>query len=104
VGLIAVLSVLLVITVLASLAVGAKSIPLDVVWSAIFSPTGTEDDIVVRSLRFPRTVLGVVVGIALGIAGALMQGHTRNPLADPACSASAPGPRSWSSWASPRWA
>jgi iron complex transport system permease protein len=69
--------------VLASLAVGAKPIPLEAVWSAIFSPTGTEDDIVVRSLRFPRTVLGVLVGVALGIAGALMQGHTRNPLADP---------------------
>ncbi|MGH3615617.1 MAG: FecCD family ABC transporter permease, partial [Pseudonocardia sp.] len=45
--------------------------------------TGTEDDIVVRSLRLPRTILGIAVGVALGIAGALMQGHTRNPLADP---------------------
>lgn len=82
-GLVLALAALLVLTVLASLAVGAKPIPLEVVWSAIFSPTGSEDDIVVRSLRFPRTVLGVLVGIALGIAGALMQGHTRNPLADP---------------------
>jgi iron complex transport system permease protein len=38
---------------------------------------------VVRALRLPRTVLGVAVGIALGVAGALIQGHTRNPLADP---------------------
>jgi iron complex transport system permease protein len=82
-GLVVALAALLVLTVLASLAVGAKPIPLEAVWSAIFSPTGTEDDIVVRSLRFPRTVLGVLVGVALGIAGALMQGHTRNPLADP---------------------
>lgn len=78
-----VLLTVLVLAVLASLAVGAKPIPLGVVWDAIWSPTGTEDDIVVRSLRAPRTVLGVGVGVALGVAGALMQGHTRNPLADP---------------------
>lgn len=74
---------LLVLVALASLAVGAKPIPIGQVWDAIWSPTGTENDIVVRSLRAPRTVLGIGVGIALGLAGALMQGHTRNPLADP---------------------
>ena len=74
---------LLALVALASLAVGAKPIPIDQVWDAIWSPTGTENDIVVRSLRVPRTMLGIGVGIALGIAGALMQGHTRNPLADP---------------------
>ncbi len=74
---------LLALVALASLAVGAKQIPIGAVWDAIWSPTGTEDDIVVRSLRAPRTVLGIGVGIALGLAGALMQGHTRNPLADP---------------------
>ena len=83
VGLIAILLGLLVLAVLASLAVGAKAIPVEAVWSALWSPTGTDDDIVVRSLRVPRTVLGVAVGIALGISGALMQDHTRNPLADP---------------------
>ncbi|MGH3913199.1 MAG: FecCD family ABC transporter permease [Pseudonocardiaceae bacterium] len=77
------LLVLLVLVVLASLAVGAKAIPLGAVWDAIWSPTGTENDIIVRSLRAPRTMLGIGVGIALGMAGALMQGHTRNPLADP---------------------
>jgi iron complex transport system permease protein len=74
---------LLVLVALASLAVGAKPIPIGQVWDAIWAPTGTENDIVVRSLRAPRTVLGIGVGIALGLAGALMQGHTRNPLADP---------------------
>ncbi|MGH3946509.1 MAG: FecCD family ABC transporter permease [Pseudonocardiaceae bacterium] len=77
------LLVLLALAALASLAVGAKPIAIGAVWDAIWSPTGTEDDIVVRSLRAPRTVLGIGVGIALGLAGALMQGHTRNPLADP---------------------
>ena len=74
---------LLALVAMASLAVGAKPIPIAQVWDAIWSPTGTENDIVVRSLRVPRTLLGVGVGVALGMAGALMQGHTRNPLADP---------------------
>ncbi|HEU0088703.1 MAG TPA: iron ABC transporter permease [Pseudonocardiaceae bacterium] len=68
---------------LLSLAVGAKAIPPEGVWHALVAPTGSEDDVVVRSLRLPRTVLGVLAGLALGVAGALMQAHTRNPLAEP---------------------
>ncbi len=67
----------------ASLAVGTRPIALPEVWSALVSPTGTDNETVVRSLRVPRTLLGLVVGAALGLAGALVQGHTRNPLADP---------------------
>ena len=52
------------------------------------TPSGTttpslNDHLIVRSLRVPRTVLGLAVGVALGLAGAVMQGVTRNPLADP---------------------
>ena len=83
IGFLVVLLVLLVLVGAASIAVGAKSMPLDAVWHALWSPTGVENDVVVRSLRLPRTVLGIEVGIALGVAGALMQGHTRNPLAEP---------------------
>lgn len=70
--------------VLVSLAVGAKSIPWSTVLESIFSydPEVT-DHLIVRELRFPRTVLGLLVGGSLGVAGALMQGVTRNPLADP---------------------
>jgi ABC-type Fe3+-siderophore transport system permease subunit len=54
------------------------------VWHALWdSALTTEDAVVVRQLRVPRTVLGLMVGLALGTAGALMQGHTRNPLGDP---------------------
>jgi iron complex transport system permease protein len=67
----------------ASVAVGANPLSPLQVWWALVHPTGGEGDIVVNSLRLPRTALGLVVGLALGVAGALMQGHTRNPLADP---------------------
>jgi iron complex transport system permease protein len=77
------LAALLVLTALVSLAVGARPIGVGAVWQALWTPGGTEEDVIVRGLRVPRTVLGIAVGLALGVAGALMQGHTRNPLADP---------------------
>ncbi|MGC7095259.1 FecCD family ABC transporter permease [Amycolatopsis lurida] len=67
----------------ASIVFGTRTIPLGDVWTALVRPNGTEVDIIVRSLRVPRTLVGVLAGLALGAAGALMQGHTRNPLADP---------------------
>ncbi|MER7849652.1 iron chelate uptake ABC transporter family permease subunit [Kitasatospora sp. NPDC096077] len=73
----------LALTVLLSLAVGAKSIPLHTAFDAVFHFTGGQDQLVVRHERLPRTELGLVVGAALGLAGALMQALTRNPLADP---------------------
>ena len=70
--------------VLVSLAVGAKSIPFGTVIDAFTGYDETiTDHLIVRELRVPRTYLGVLVGAALGAAGALMQGVTRNPLADP---------------------
>jgi iron complex transport system permease protein len=82
-GLVAATGVL-VLVLLASIGFGAKPIPLGTVWDAIWHFDGTDDDhIVIRTLRVPRTVLGVLAGGALGVAGALMQGVTRNPLADP---------------------
>ena len=73
----------LVAAVVASIAVGTALLSPRQVWEALVAPTGTEADVVVRQLRIPRTQLGVLVGVGLGVAGALMQGHTRNPLADP---------------------
>ncbi|WP_327589263.1 iron ABC transporter permease [Nonomuraea sp. NBC_00507] len=71
------------VAVALSITIGSKSVPLADAWAALTAPTGSENDIIIRSLRVPRTVLGVLAGLALGVAGALMQGHTRNPLADP---------------------
>jgi iron complex transport system permease protein len=74
---------LLALLVVASVAIGTKDIPVDHVWHGLFHYSGTDDDVVVRKLRLPRTLLGLLVGAALGIAGAAMQALTRNPLADP---------------------
>ena len=69
---------------LVSLAVGSKSIPLGTVIEAFTSyDSAVTDHLIVRDLRLPRTILAVLVGTALGVAGALMQGVTRNTLADP---------------------
>lgn len=68
---------------LLSVALGARDLALNQVFTALFSPTGSEADAIVRDLRLPRTVLGVLVGLSLGLAGAVAQALTRNPLADP---------------------
>jgi iron complex transport system permease protein len=73
----------LVAVALASVAYGSKPIPLDTVWDALWGFDGSNDHLIVRSLRLPRTVIGLGVGAALGLAGAVMQGVTRNPLAEP---------------------
>ncbi len=81
-GLVVALMVLGVV-VMCSIAFGAKSIPFGTVWQALVDGDGSTDHQIVRELRVPRTLLGLGVGGALGLAGAMMQGVTRNPLADP---------------------
>ncbi len=73
----------LVFLLLLSIAVGSKDIPLGVLLDALVSNTGQGDAYVIWDMRIPRTVVGLSVGIALGVAGALIQALTRNPLADP---------------------
>lgn len=73
----------LVLVCFASIAIGAKPLPLSDVWHGLFHYTGGNDDVLVRQVRIPRTLLGLLVGAALGLAGAVMQALTRNPLAEP---------------------
>ncbi|MER7818147.1 iron chelate uptake ABC transporter family permease subunit [Streptomyces sp. NPDC096153] len=81
-GLLLAVGVLLLVCV-ASIAIGAKSVPVADVWHGLFQNSGTGNDVVIRDVRVPRTVLGLMVGVALGLAGAVMQALTRNPLAEP---------------------
>ncbi|MBB5639803.1 FecCD family ABC transporter permease [Cryobacterium roopkundense] len=75
---------LLALAIAASLAIGTRDVSLVTVIDALFRPDpAVTDHVVVRDLRIPRTVVGLLAGLALGLAGALMQGVTRNPLADP---------------------
>ncbi|MFF1875296.1 iron chelate uptake ABC transporter family permease subunit [Streptomyces sp. CB03911] len=75
---------LLAVLALAGIAVGARYIPPgQVLHVLLHREPASEDWIVVHHARIPRTLLGIAVGAALGIAGAMMQALTRNPLADP---------------------
>ncbi|MFG3053071.1 FecCD family ABC transporter permease [Kitasatospora sp. NPDC048239] len=75
---------LLALLALAGIAVGARSVaPGQVLHVLLNHEPASEDWIVVHHSRIPRTLLGIAVGAALGIAGAMMQALTRNPLADP---------------------
>jgi len=79
------LAAVVVLAVLAgaSLAVGARGLPLGTVWDALTQFDPANGDHAVVHARIPRTVLGLLAGGALGLAGAAMQGVARNPLADP---------------------
>nr|WP_042194788.1 iron chelate uptake ABC transporter family permease subunit [Kibdelosporangium sp. MJ126-NF4]CEL21563.1 ABC-type Fe3+-siderophore transport system, permease component [Kibdelosporangium sp. MJ126-NF4]CTQ95869.1 ABC-type Fe3+-siderophore transport system, permease component [Kibdelosporangium sp. MJ126-NF4] len=81
-GLVVVVALIGLVALL-SLAVGAKHIPPGVVWNALWHFDGSYDAGVIWDQRMPRTLLGLAVGGALGLAGAVMQALTRNPLADP---------------------
>ncbi len=70
-----------------SLAVGARALSPAEVWHGLFAAPDsdqrlTEIRLIVQTVRVPRTVLAIVAGIALGVGGALIQGYTRNPIAD----------------------
>ncbi|MCM2388846.1 FecCD family ABC transporter permease [Streptomyces albipurpureus] len=73
----------LAVAVLLSLAIGARQIAPSVVFDAVFHGGGGEDGEVVRDLRVPRTLIGLMVGAALALSGTVLQGLTRNPIADP---------------------
>ena len=77
------LSVALVIAVCVSISVGDFPIPLSDVIPATLG-TGTDDaEFIVRTLRLPRALTGLLVGVSFGLAGAIFQSLARNPLASP---------------------
>ena len=75
--------VVLVLACLASLGLGARHVDTTTLLSALTDFDAADGDHAVLASRVPRTVVAVLVGAALGLAGAAMQGVARNPLADP---------------------
>jgi iron complex transport system permease protein len=76
-----------VLVLLALMAVGvslgSERLSLAEVWDGLTNPAHTSERVIVWDLRLPRVILAVLVGANLAVAGALLQGVTRNPLADP---------------------
>jgi iron complex transport system permease protein len=71
---------LIVLAFAASLLAGRVWLPPD----AILSPHDTLAGLIVQDVRLPRSALALIVGATLGLSGAVLQGFTRNPLAEPA--------------------
>ncbi|MBA3231422.1 MAG: iron ABC transporter permease [Acidobacteria bacterium] len=74
---------LLVLCLLASVRFGAAEIGTAEVVGAFVGYDGSQEDLIVRTLRVPRALIAALVGASLGMAGAIMQGLTRNPMAEP---------------------
>lgn len=81
-GLLAALAVLVFLCLL-SIWLGSKEISFGAVWQVLWHDDGSADAVIIHSVRMPRTLLAVLVGAGLGLAGTVMQALTRNPLADP---------------------
>ena len=74
---------LLILGVLLAVCMGAmKILPVDI-WNGIFHNTGSLTDMMIRDVRLPRVICVLVTGGILGMTGAMMQGVTRNPIAEP---------------------
>lgn len=77
-------AILLILLAWISLSVGSMELTLSKTWQALWTYDETDANaLIVQDIRLPRILLGVLVGAALGVAGAAMQGLFRNPLADP---------------------
>ena len=79
---VAVALVAAVLVSVASVTIGAREVAWSDILSALGGAAGTFDEAAIAK-RLPRTALALLVGAALGLSGAVMQGVTRNPLADP---------------------
>lgn len=79
-------TVALVLIALLSIWLGSRDIPFTDTWDVLLHPgawAGSDTAVIIHDYRIPRTLLGIVAGLALGLSGALMQALTRNPLAEP---------------------
>lgn len=82
-GIISISLIIFILVFICSLILGAAQISINDVWLSIFSQSNSESITILRELRIPREVGAIAVGSALAVSGAIMQGITKNPLADP---------------------
>ncbi|MDJ0724036.1 MAG: iron ABC transporter permease [Prochloraceae cyanobacterium] len=75
--------ILLAICLIISTISGTAEISLSEVYTALTAFDGSSDLLIVRTVRIPRSLIAIMVGASLGVAGAIMQGLTKNPLASP---------------------
>ena len=66
-----------------SISYGAADISWQNIYESLVSFDGSREHLIIRTVRLPRSLLAIIVGAAISTAGAIMQGITRNPLADP---------------------
>ncbi|MBD2344539.1 FecCD family ABC transporter permease [Anabaena subtropica] len=74
---------ILLICLIYSVTLGAAEIPLEKILASFVTFDGSYEHLVIQTVRLPRSLVAILVGAALAVSGALMQGLTRNPLADP---------------------
>lgn len=74
---------LLLMSLIASLSIGAYQIEFRAVLDLLFNDDGSKAASIIHTIRLPRAVIGMVIGACLAIAGAIMQSITNNPLASP---------------------
>ncbi|MBW4557265.1 MAG: iron ABC transporter permease [Trichormus sp. ATA11-4-KO1] len=75
--------IILLTCLIFSVTLGAADIPVETIYTALMEFDGSKEHLIIRTVRLPRSLLAVMVGAAISVSGALMQGITRNPLADP---------------------
>lgn len=75
--------ILLIVGIISSVLLGAKDMSLSTVIQSIFTDGDDINTKIVRDVRIPRAIAATLVGGFLGVAGAIMQGITRNPIAEP---------------------
>lgn len=75
--------VVMAICAIASISLGAVELSLPTIYEALTAFDGSQEHLIVRTVRLPRTAIALIVGAALAVAGTIMQGITYNPLAAP---------------------
>lgn len=81
--LIALLAALTLVLFLLSLTVGPAAVGFADSMAALFSGKADGVALIMREIRLPRAILGLMIGATLGLSGAVLQGYLRNPLAEP---------------------